>query len=40
MKIEEAKKMINYLLDNNLDLVKNGQYKIAIGLEGAPGIGK
>jgi len=40
MKIEEAKKMINYLLDNNLELVKKGQYKIAIGLEGAPGIGK
>jgi len=40
MKIEEAKKMINYLLDNNLELIKKGQYKIAIGLEGAPGIGK
>jgi hypothetical protein len=40
MKIEEAKKMINYLLDNNLDLVTKGQNKISIGLEGAPGIGK
>ena len=40
MYIQEAKEMINYLLDNNLDLVKKGQYKIAIGLEGAPGIGK
>lgn len=40
MKIEETKKIINYLLDNNLELVKKGQHKIAIGLEGAPGIGK
>lgn len=40
MKIHEAKKMINYLLDNNLDLANKGQNKIAIGLEGAPGIGK
>lgn len=40
MYIEEAKQVINYLLDNNLELIKNGQNKIAIGLEGAPGIGK
>lgn len=40
MKIEETKKIINYLLDNNLELVKKGQHKISIGIEGAPGIGK
>lgn len=40
MYIEEAKQVINYLLDNNLELIKNGQNKIAIGLEGAPGIGR
>lgn len=40
MYIEEAKNIINYLLDNNLKLVEKGQNKIAIGLEGAPGIGK
>lgn len=40
MFVHEAKEMMNYLLDNNLELVNNGQYKIAIGLEGAPGIGK
>lgn len=40
MKIEEAKKLINYLLDNNLNLIEKGQNKIAINLEGSAGIGK
>lgn len=40
MYIQETKEIINYLLDNNLELIKNGQHKIAIGLEGSPGIGK
>lgn len=40
MKIQEAKTIINYLLDNNLELVKNNQNKITIGLEGSHGIGK
>lgn len=40
MKIQEAKKLINYLLDNNLKLIEEGQHKISINLEGKPGIGK
>ena len=40
MKIEEAKKLINYLLDNNLNLIEKGQNKIAINIEGSAGIGK
>jgi len=40
MKIQEAEKIINYLLDNNLNLIEQGQSKIAIGLEGPPGIGR
>lgn len=40
MKINEAKTLITYLLDNNLNLVNNNQHKIAINLIGAPGIGK
>ena len=40
MYIQETKEIINYLLDNNLELIKNGQHKIAIGLEGSQGIGK
>jgi len=39
MYINEAKKVINYLLDNNLKLVEEGKTKLSIGLEGAPGIG-
>lgn len=40
MKIEEAKTLINYLLDNNLKLIEKGQTKISIELTGAPGVGK
>ena len=40
MKIQETKEIINYLLDNNLRLAEEGKNKIAINLEGKPGIGK
>lgn len=40
MKINEVKKMVNYLLDNNLELVKKGQNKISINIEGDAGCGK
>ena len=40
MKIQETKEIINYLLDNNLRLAEEGKNKIAINLEGRPGIGK
>ena len=40
MNIQEIKNTLNYLLDNNLKLVEEGKGKIAINLEGVPGIGK
>lgn len=40
MNIEEIKSTLNYLLDNNLDLVEQGLDKIAINLVGEAGIGK
>lgn len=40
MNLEEVKKTINYLLDNNLELIKRGQNKIAINLIGEAGCGK
>lgn len=40
MNLEEVKKTINYLLDNNLNLIERGQHKIAINLIGEAGIGK
>ena len=40
MNIEEIKSTLNYLLDNNLDLVEQGLDKIAINIVGEAGIGK
>lgn len=40
MNIEETSKTINYLLDNNLQLVEKGLDKISINIEGPCGIGK
>lgn len=40
MNIEEIKTTLNYLLDNNLDLVEQGLDKIAVNLEGKAGIAK
>lgn len=40
MKIDELKKMIGYLVENNKNLTKKGQNKIAINIEGPAGIGK
>ena len=40
MNIEEIKTTLNYLLNNNLDLVEQGLDKIAINLVGEAGIGK
>lgn len=40
MNIEEISKTINYLLDNNLQLVEKGLDKISINIEGPCGIGK
>ena len=40
MTISEFTDVFNYLLDNNRQLQENGQIPIAIGLEGAAGIGK
>lgn len=40
MNIEDIKKTLNYLLDNNLALEKSGQNKISICIEGPAGIGK
>lgn len=40
MNIEEVKKTVNYLLDNNLRLVEQGMNKIAISLSGVAGVGK
>lgn len=40
MNIEEIKSTLNYLLDNNLELVEQGLDKIAINLVGEAGVGK
>ena len=40
MTISEFTEVMNYLLDNNRQLEKQGLTPIAIGLEGAAGIGK
>lgn len=40
MNIEEIKKTLNYLLDNNLKLIEEGKHKIAVNIEGAAGLGK
>lgn len=40
MNIEEIKSTLNYLLDNNLELVEQGLDKIAINIVGEAGIGK
>lgn len=40
MNLEEVKTTINYLLDNNLNLIEKGQNKIAINIVGEAGIGK
>lgn len=40
MNIEEIKSTLNYLLDNNLELVEQGLDKITINLVGEAGIGK
>ncbi len=40
MNIEDTKKTLNYLLDNNLKLVDEGKNKLSINLVGAAGLGK
>ena len=40
MNIEDIKKTLNYLLDNNLKLVDEGKNKLSINLIGAAGVGK
>lgn len=40
MNLEEVKTTINYLLDNNLNLIEKGQNKIAINIIGEAGTGK
>ena len=40
MNIEEIKSTLNYLLDNNLELVEKGLDKLSINLIGDAGIGK
>lgn len=40
MNLEEIKSTINYLLDNNLNLIEKGQNKIAINIVGEAGCGK
>lgn len=38
--MKEVKNLVNYSIDNNLELAKNGQTPIAISLEAEAGIGK
>ena len=38
--LQEFKKILNYLIDNNRKLVDEGKYPIAVGIEGPAGIGK
>lgn len=38
--LQEFKKILNYLIDNNKRLVEEGKYPIAVGIEGPAGIGK
>ena len=40
VKMDEVKNLINYTIDNNLELEKNGAMPIAISLEATAGIGK
>lgn len=40
MTISEFTDVLNYLLDNNKELEEKGLSPIAIGIEGAAGIGK
>lgn len=40
MNVIEIKKILNYLLDNNLNLVEQGLDKISVNLEGHAGIAK
>jgi len=40
MTISEFTDVLNYLLDNNKQLEEQGLTPIAIGIEGAAGIGK
>lgn len=38
--MKDVKKLLNYTIDNNLELEKNGKVPIAISLESPAGIGK
>lgn len=38
--LQEFKKILNYLIDNNRKLVDEGKYPLTVGCEGLPGCGK
>lgn len=38
--LQEFKRILNYLIDNNRKLVDEGKYPITVGCEGLPGCGK
>lgn len=38
--LDEFKDIFKYLIDNNKKLVADGKYPVAIGIEGAAGLGK
>lgn len=38
--LKEAKKLINYTIDNNLKLEESGKVPIALSIEATAGIGK
>ena len=38
--LDEFKDIFKYLINNNKKLVEDGKYPIAIGIEGAAGLGK
>ena len=38
--LDEFKDIFKYLINNNKKLIEEGKYPIAIGIEGAAGVGK
>ena len=38
--LDEFKDIFKYLINNNKKLIEDGKYPIAIGIEGAAGLGK
>lgn len=38
--LDEFKDIFKYLINNNKKLTEDGKYPIAIGIEGAAGLGK